>query len=294
MRIWGNLDPRPGTRVCCARRSATTRRSRWRGASTGPELGRALADMDVLVVPSVWYENAPLVIQEAFATGTPVITADFGGMREAVTDHLDGLCSSPGDVPALAACGCGVWWTNLNCCCGCAPAFDPCAPSTRRSTSLRRSTRAWCPTRPRQVMRGRRRSHWGIRHEDFVHFQWLSTLAMGRHRDLHRRLAKGLRAAGHHVQVLCGGHWSQGEGYWNGVTDEVVDGVPVRRINLNWTKAPDPARYLYDDPETAAFLRGYLAEVRPDVVHVTSCERLSASVLPVVKETGLPLVLSLT
>ena len=107
-------------------------------------------------------------------------------------------------------------------------------------------------------------------------------------------LAKGLRAAGHDVQVLCGGHWSRGERYWNGVVDEVVDGVPVRRINLNWTKAPDPARYLYDDPESAAFLRGYLAEVQPDVVHVTSCERLSAGVLPVVKEAGLPLVLSLT
>ena len=50
------------------------------------ELSRILAEVDVVIVPSIWYENAPLVIREAFLAQKPVITADFGGMREWVTD----------------------------------------------------------------------------------------------------------------------------------------------------------------------------------------------------------------
>ncbi len=107
-------------------------------------------------------------------------------------------------------------------------------------------------------------------------------------------IAQGLRAQGHAVQVLCGGDWDTGDRYWNGVVDEEHDGVAVRRINMNWMKAPDPNRYLYNDPESASYLSLYLDALRPDIVHVTSCERLSASVLGVVKEAGLPLVLSLT
>lgn len=107
-------------------------------------------------------------------------------------------------------------------------------------------------------------------------------------------VAQELAAQGHAVQVLCGGDWARGDQFWNGVADSVHEGVPVRRIHMNWAKAPDPARYLYDDPESAAYLAEYLTEVRPDVVHVTSCERLSASVLHVAKAAGLPLVLSLT
>lgn len=60
--------------------------------------------MDVLVLPSVWYENSPLVIQEAHASGVPVVTADVGGMAELVTDGVDGLTFPVGDAGALADC----------------------------------------------------------------------------------------------------------------------------------------------------------------------------------------------
>jgi len=59
-------------------------------------------EVDVLVLPSVWYENSPLVIQEAFASGVPVVTADVGGMAELVTDGEDGLTFAVGDADALA------------------------------------------------------------------------------------------------------------------------------------------------------------------------------------------------
>ena len=74
---------------------------RYLGRYDNRELGRILADIDVVVVPSIWYENAPLVIREAFLARTPVITADFGGMREWVRDGVDGLLFQARDVADL-------------------------------------------------------------------------------------------------------------------------------------------------------------------------------------------------
>ena len=65
------------------------------------ELGRILSEVDVVVVPSIWYENAPLVIREAFLAGKPVVTAAFGGMREWVEDEVNGLLFRQRDVEDL-------------------------------------------------------------------------------------------------------------------------------------------------------------------------------------------------
>ena len=61
-----------------------------------------LSDIDILVVPSIWYENSPLVIQEAFAAGIPVMASNLGGMAEAIRDEVDGLLFERGDVEDLA------------------------------------------------------------------------------------------------------------------------------------------------------------------------------------------------
>jgi glycosyltransferase involved in cell wall biosynthesis len=58
---------------------------------------------DWVVVPSVWWENSPLVIQEAFAYGRPLICSDIGGMAEKVTDGVDGLLFGVGKPRELAA-----------------------------------------------------------------------------------------------------------------------------------------------------------------------------------------------
>jgi glycosyltransferase involved in cell wall biosynthesis len=44
-----------------------------------------------VVVPSVWWENSPVVIQEAKRAGTPLIVSDIGGMAEKVAPGIDGL-----------------------------------------------------------------------------------------------------------------------------------------------------------------------------------------------------------
>jgi glycosyltransferase involved in cell wall biosynthesis len=62
----------------------------------------ALAAIDLLVVPSLWFENAPLVIHEAFAAGTPLLVSDLGGMAELVEEGRGGWRFPAGDVDALA------------------------------------------------------------------------------------------------------------------------------------------------------------------------------------------------
>ncbi len=57
--------------------------------------------IDVLVVPSIWYENAPLVIQEAFLSRTPVIASRIGGIPELVRDGENGFLFEAGDSADL-------------------------------------------------------------------------------------------------------------------------------------------------------------------------------------------------
>ncbi len=67
------------------------------------DVGRVLRTFDLLVVPSLWYENSPLVIQEAYALGIPVIASNLGALAEKVEDGRTGRLFAPGDAAALAA-----------------------------------------------------------------------------------------------------------------------------------------------------------------------------------------------
>lgn len=74
-----------------------------RGTFPNAELGRVLDNIDVLVVPSRWYENTPLVIQSALATKTPLIATNLGGMSELVKHEQNGLLFGLNDVNSLHA-----------------------------------------------------------------------------------------------------------------------------------------------------------------------------------------------
>jgi glycosyltransferase involved in cell wall biosynthesis len=65
-------------------------------------LAAVLGSIDVLIVPSLWYENSPLAIHEAFQAGIPVLVSDLGGMRDLVTDGRGGLRFAAGDDADLA------------------------------------------------------------------------------------------------------------------------------------------------------------------------------------------------
>jgi GT2 family glycosyltransferase/glycosyltransferase involved in cell wall biosynthesis len=65
------------------------------------EIPRVLGELDVVVVPSVWIENAPLTISEACLAGIPVVCSDLGGMAEMVEHERSGLRFHPGDAADL-------------------------------------------------------------------------------------------------------------------------------------------------------------------------------------------------
>ncbi|WP_376094454.1 glycosyltransferase [Roseomonas sp. CCTCC AB2023176] len=89
--------------------------ARHHGTYDAAELPRRIAAADWVVVPSIWYENAPLVVLEAFRHRRPVICGDAGGMAELVRDGVDGLHAPIGDpegwaeVMARAASEPGLW-----------------------------------------------------------------------------------------------------------------------------------------------------------------------------------------
>jgi len=73
-----------------------------RGPVPHERVPHALASLDVLVVPSIWPENSPFVIHEAFLAGVPVIASRIGGIPELVDGGRGGLLFDPGDSTSLA------------------------------------------------------------------------------------------------------------------------------------------------------------------------------------------------
>ncbi len=77
------------------------RRIRFMGEFEPEKVGAVFAGIDILVVPSLWQENAPLVIQEAHAAGVPVIASAIGGIPEFVESGINGSLFPAGDSQAL-------------------------------------------------------------------------------------------------------------------------------------------------------------------------------------------------
>ena len=76
----------------------------FKGAYDNNNINQILNAIDVLIVPSTWLENSPLVIQEAFLAGIPVITSNIGGMKELVTDGVNGFLFEAGNTKSLQTC----------------------------------------------------------------------------------------------------------------------------------------------------------------------------------------------
>jgi glycosyltransferase involved in cell wall biosynthesis len=66
------------------------------------QAAEAYAAVDVVVVPSIWLENSPLVIHEAYQSGRPVVGSRIGGIAELVRDGWNGFLVEPGSSLALA------------------------------------------------------------------------------------------------------------------------------------------------------------------------------------------------
>lgn len=71
------------------------------GYLTGVDLHLAISNAKAVIMPSEWYENAPLSLLEAFAYGKPVIGASIGGIPEMIDDGVNGFLFTSGKVDEL-------------------------------------------------------------------------------------------------------------------------------------------------------------------------------------------------
>lgn len=102
VQAFGDTRPFPDYVAQLERMAALDGRIKLAGVRNQHEMTQVLRELDVVVVPSVWYENSPNVILEAFAHLTPVITSALGGMAELVQHETNGLLFAPGDPADLS------------------------------------------------------------------------------------------------------------------------------------------------------------------------------------------------
>ena len=74
---------------------------KYQGTFPFDEVARVYQEIDVLVIPSLWHENSPLVLLYALCTKTPVIAANGGGMAEFIDHKKTGMLFEIGEVEGL-------------------------------------------------------------------------------------------------------------------------------------------------------------------------------------------------
>lgn len=102
VKIYGKTDEFPDYVAKLKGLAASDKRVELLGNFPNDQIGKVFSGLDVLVVPSIWYENTPLVIYSAHASGTPVIATNLGGMSEVVRHEKDGLLFEKGDSKGLS------------------------------------------------------------------------------------------------------------------------------------------------------------------------------------------------
>jgi glycosyltransferase involved in cell wall biosynthesis len=100
LRIYGpvNQDPSYMARL----RKIAPPGTEFLGTFPSAEMAAILAPMDLLAIPSTWYENSPLVLLNALATHTPVLVSNVQGLTEFITEGRDGWSFKRGDGADLA------------------------------------------------------------------------------------------------------------------------------------------------------------------------------------------------
>ncbi len=83
--------------------AASDARIQFLGYIQGEEKTRAFRSADCLLLPSLWYENAPVIIVEAAAYGIGVIGSNIGAIPEFIHEGENGLLFEPGNPQSLAA-----------------------------------------------------------------------------------------------------------------------------------------------------------------------------------------------
>lgn len=102
LKVYGSPEHSPDYSASLRHLAGADARIRFCGPFANAGVGGVLASLDVLVVPSIWYENTPVVIYEAMAAGCVVLASDVPGIAEVIQDGKNGCLFPCGDPAALA------------------------------------------------------------------------------------------------------------------------------------------------------------------------------------------------
>lgn len=102
VKIYGNMSEFPAYVEELKKMATDDSRIEFCGTFPNTQIGEIFSQLDVLVVPSLWYENTPLVIYHAQAFHCPVIASNLGGMAEPIVHEQNGLLFPAGSSAELA------------------------------------------------------------------------------------------------------------------------------------------------------------------------------------------------
>ncbi len=101
LKIYGSMEDRTEYSSELKRLADNNAAIEFCGTFHNSRIGEVLADLDVLVVPSLWYENTPLVVYSAQAAHCPVLASDLPGISSVIRDEVNGLLFDAGNTKEL-------------------------------------------------------------------------------------------------------------------------------------------------------------------------------------------------
>jgi glycosyltransferase involved in cell wall biosynthesis len=102
VKIFGDLEQFPEYVRTLRSVAGDDDRIEFCGTFPNSAIGEIFYDLDVLVVPSLWYENSPLVLSFAQAARVPVVATNSEGIQEVIADGENGFLFEKGDVERLS------------------------------------------------------------------------------------------------------------------------------------------------------------------------------------------------
>jgi glycosyltransferase involved in cell wall biosynthesis len=102
LQVWGGSFHEVEFEKNVRKMAKTDSRIEFMGQYDHDDIESILSGIDVVIVPSIWYENAPLTVTTSLAYGIPVVASDIGGMKEMVNGGQNGFTFKVGDSQDLA------------------------------------------------------------------------------------------------------------------------------------------------------------------------------------------------
>jgi len=91
LQIYGNFSDDPHYAKNVKQIIANCKNIEIKGAFKPDQIAKIFKQIDVLIIPSTWFENAPLVLRNSFLAKTPVIGTNLGGISELIKDGVNGF-----------------------------------------------------------------------------------------------------------------------------------------------------------------------------------------------------------